>query len=292
MLLIALTGGIGSGKSTAANFFRQCGAHVIEADELARDVLAVGSPGLTEVKAHFGEEVMETAGALNREALARIVFADPGKRAALEKIVHPLVELSFRERISSLPKDAVVIYEIPLLAEVGRSDEFQLVIAIETPLSMRIERMSKRGFTQEQAMARISGQATNEDRRSIADIVLTNSKDELSFSNSLAATWDLRLRPFAENLVANRPATPSLIPSDLLPNLLPMAKQIDRVVARVAGAVGGEVRVVSPTEFQIAGGSPDLWAKLNHLGFVEIEPNSVFASADPGRPFRVVVTEK
>jgi dephospho-CoA kinase len=292
MLLIALTGGIGSGKSTAANCLRQCGAQVIEADQLAREVLEVGSPGLLAVREHFGEEVMETKGSLNREALARIVFADPGKRAALEKIVHPLVELSFHQRVAALPKDAVVIYEIPLLAEVGRAGEFQLVIAIETPLSMRIERMSRRGFTQEQAMARIAGQATNEERRAIADIVLTNSEDEANFTNSLVTTWTSRLRPFADNLAANRPAAPALTGSQPLPNLLPMARQIDRIVARIAGATGREVRVVSDTQLELSDGGPDSWAKLNHLGFVEIEPNSVFASADPGRPLRVVLVEK
>jgi dephospho-CoA kinase len=292
MLLIALTGGIGSGKSTAADFFRHCGAHVIEADQLARDVLASGSPGMLEVKACFGEEIMEKSGSLNREALARIVFADPLKRAKLESIVHPLVEHSFREQVSKLPEESVVIYEIPLLVEVGRVDEFQLVVAIETPLSIRLERMAKRGFTEEQAMARISGQASNAERRAIADIVLTNSEDVPSFEKGLALTWNLRLKPFAENFAANRAAVLTSEVSEKLPNLLPTSKQIERATARITAATGAQVNLVSDFEMEILGGSTDLWARLTHLGFIEIASNSIFESADPGRPIRIVIVEK
>ncbi|HUW77178.1 MAG TPA: dephospho-CoA kinase [Candidatus Nanopelagicaceae bacterium] len=292
MLLIALTGGIGSGKSTAAQFLHKCGAEVIEADLLAQEVLEAGSPGLMAVKAHFGAEIIEPTGALNREALARIVFADPDKRKALEGIVHPLVETSFRQRIAALPKDAVVIYEIPLLVETGRADEFQLVIVIETPLSVRLERMTKRGLTQNQAMARISGQASNEDRRAIADIVLTNSSDVQGFENELALTWNLRLLPFAENLATGRGAEPEWMPVKILPNVLPIENQVVRIANRVAKSIEGKVSVCSMTELQIKSELKDPAESLKHLGFIEVEPMSRYVSADPGRPLRLVVARK
>lgn len=292
MLLIALTGGIGSGKSTAAAFFRQCGAEVIEADQLAREVLAVGTPGLAAVQGRFGVQVIHADGSLNREALARIIFADPDQRAALEQIVHPLVQRSFQEKTDQLSGNSVVVYEIPLLVEVGRADEFQLVIAIETPLSMRIERIAKRGLTQNQAMARISEQASNAERRAIADIVLTNSKDETSFTSALATTWDLRLKPFAENLAANRGAQTGPLDYDSLPNLLPVSKQIERIATRIGNAVGEKVEIISPRELKVVTDEDGLAAKFNHLGLVEIEPDLHFASADPGRSLNLVIAEK
>lgn len=289
MLMIALTGGIGSGKSTAATFFRQCGAEVIEADELAREVLAVGTPGLVAVEARFGHQIINADGSLDREALARIIFADPDQRAALEQIVHPLVQRSFAEKVNQLPIDSVVVYEVPLLAEVGRADEFQLVITIETPLSMRIERLAKRGLTQGQAMARISEQASNAQRRAIADIVLTNSEDETSFINALRATWNLRLKPFAENLAAGKIAEPEWMESDLLPNLLALEDQIVRIANRVAEAINGKVSVCSMTELSFSSSEGNLATKLRHLGFLQTEPGLRFTSADPGRPLRLVV---
>jgi dephospho-CoA kinase len=291
MLLIALTGGIGSGKSTAAGFFRQCGAEVIEADELAREVVSLGSVGLAAVRDHFGDGVIQSEGSLNREALARIVFGDAEQRAELEKIVHPLVAKSFRQRLASISEDAVVIYEIPLLAEGGRSEEFQLVIAIETPLSLRIERMSKRGFTDQQSMSRIADQASNDDRRTIADIVLPNSGDAKSLEHAVRSTWELRLRPFAANLAAEKSAEPEWTHDDLLPNLLPLESQIIRIANRVADAIEGKVSVCSMTELRFTSGARNLASKLKHLGFIETEPGRWFTSADPGRPLRLVVSE-
>ena len=117
MLLVALTGGLGSGKSAAATTFKDLGAHVIEADILARESLAIGTRGLSIVEKHFGSQVIAADGSLNRAALAEIIFRDPGDRAILESIVHPEVQRAFMERVAGLPDSAVVIYEIPLLAE-------------------------------------------------------------------------------------------------------------------------------------------------------------------------------
>ena len=292
MLLVALTGGIGSGKSTAVTFFGQCGAEVIEADRLAKEVLAVGTPGLEAVSARFGAKILQRDKSLNRQALAEIIFADRDERAALEKIVHPLVHRLFQQRTAPLAHDAVVIYEIPLLAEVGRADDFQLVITLETPLSMRIERMAKRGLSQEEVMTRISEQASNSERRAIADIVLTNSTTELDFINVLSTLWNLRLKPFAENLTANRAAKIGEFESGALPNLLPPSNQISRVATRIGAALNGNVEIVSQTELGVTTSEIGFGAKMKHLGLVEIEPDSHFASADPGRPFNLRVAKK
>lgn len=292
MLLVALSGGLGSGKSAAAATFGELGAHVIEADLLARESLAIGTRGLSMVEKHFGSHVIADDGSLLRAALAKIVFQAPDERAILESIVHPEVQRAFMERISDLPDSAVVIYEIPLLAEVDRSEEFQLVIVIETPLSIRIERLAKRGFTQVEAMARIAEQASNDQRRAIADIVLSNANEAAELAWAVTATWELRLRRFSENLIARVPADPEWMESDLLPNQLTIEAQIARIANRISTAIDGNVSVCSMTELRFASGASDLATKLGHLGFVETEPGERFTSADPGRPLRLVVSSQ
>ena len=292
MLSVALTGGLGSGKSAAAAMFKDLGAYVIEADVLARESLAVGTQGLAMVEKHFGPQVIAADGSLNRAALAEIIFRDPGDRATLESIVHPEVQREFRKRVDGFPDNAIVIYEIPLLVEVDRSEEFQLVIVIETPLSVRIERLAKRGFTQNQAMARISEQATNDQRRAVADIVFSNAKDASELAQAVKATWDLRLRRFSENLLAGLPAEPEWTENDLLPNQLPLEAQISRIAHRIAKAIDGKVSVCSMTELRFASEATNLATKLGHLGFIETEPGRRFTSADPGRPLRLVVSRQ
>ncbi len=290
MLLVALTGGLGSGKSAAATTFRELGAYVIEADVLAKESLAIGTRGLARVEKHFGSAVIAEDGSLNRAALAEIIFRDPVERRILESIVHPEVQRAFKERVAELPDSAVVIYEIPLLVEVDRSEEFQLVIVIETPLSVRIERLAKRGFTQAQSMARIAEQATNEQRRTIADIILSNATRAPDLAQAIKATWDLRLRKFSENLMAGLPAEPEWMEGDLLPNQLPLEAQIARIANRIAKAIDGKVSVCSMTELRFASEANDLAKKLGHLGFIQTEPGRCFTSADPGRPLRLVVS--
>ncbi len=289
MLLIALTGGVGSGKSTAGATFKKLGAQVLEADRLAKEALAVGTPGLAEVKKHFGKQVITSDGSLDREALAAIVFNDSVERAALESIVHPRVQRAFAEHTAKLAADDVVIYEVPLLAEINRTNDFQLVIAVETPLSVRIERLARRGLNQKQAMERIAAQASNEQRRAIADIVLANANEESALAAAVTATWELRLVKFAKNLAAGEPAAPEWMPGELLPNLLQLESQIARIASRVAQAIEGRVSVCSMTELRFASDSAQLAAKLRHLGFVEVEPGHRYTSADPGRPLRLVV---
>ena len=175
-LRIGLTGGVAAGKSEVAQILRDLGCFVIDADELAHQVLAEGTVGLAEVTARFGLGVMGVDGALNRAALAEIVFADRQSRQDLEAIVHPKVRLLGAELEKQAPLGAVVVHEIPLLVETGQAEDFDAVIVVEVPLETQIHRLMKiRGWTREAAMARIAAQASQAERRAIATYVLDNT---------------------------------------------------------------------------------------------------------------------
>lgn len=173
---VGLTGGIASGKSTVSTILRELGAVVIDADELARDVVAKGTPGLAAVVEEFGPDLLTAAGDLDRGAMGALVFTDEAARRRLEAIIHPLVF----ERIVALeaeaPAGAVVVHDIPLLAESGRADTFDAVVVVETPEEVQVERMIRdRGWTEADARSRIAAQASAEDRRAVATYLVENS---------------------------------------------------------------------------------------------------------------------
>jgi len=192
MLLIGLTGGIGSGKSAVATRLAELGAIVIDADAIAREVVEPGTDGLAEVVAEFGPEVLTATGELDRPALGRLVFADPQRRQALERIIHPRVRARSAEILSTAPDDAVVVNDIPLLVETGQAKNFPLVIVVLAAEDVRVARLLRdRGMSEEDARARIAAQATDEQRREVADIVIVNdgTLDELRVAVD-AAWWD------------------------------------------------------------------------------------------------------
>ena len=173
---VGLTGGIASGKSTVSSILRELGAVVIDADALAREVVAKGTPGLSAVVAEFGDGLLTPDGELDRPAMGALVFADESARKRLEAIVHPLVF----ERIVALeadaPAGAVVVHDIPLLAESGRAETFDAVVVVEAPADVQVERMVRdRGWSEEDALARIAAQATPGERRAIATHVIENT---------------------------------------------------------------------------------------------------------------------
>jgi dephospho-CoA kinase len=179
---VALTGGIASGKSTVAAMLTELGAVVIDADALAREVVAKGTPGLERVVAAFGPEVLTAEGELDRPRMGAIVFADEDRRRVLEGIVHPLVFERYAELEGTAPAGALVVHDIPLLAETGRAAEFDAVIVVETPAEVQVERMLRdRGWTRADAEARIAAQATAEQRRAVAThlIVNTGTREDL-----------------------------------------------------------------------------------------------------------------
>ena len=173
---VGLTGGVASGKSTVAAMLAELGAVIIDADVLAREVVAKGMPGLDSVVAEFGEELLGTDGELDRPAMGRLVFNDEAARKRLEAIVHPLVFERIVELEEQAPADAVVVHDIPLLAESGRGRTFDAVIVVDAPPELQVERMTTdRGWTAQDAESRIAAQADREDRLSIATHVIENT---------------------------------------------------------------------------------------------------------------------
>lgn len=173
---VGLTGGIASGKSTVSKILAELGAIIIDADLLAREVVAKGTPGLAQVVEEFGEQLLTPDGELDRPAMGALVFADDDARKRLEAIIHPLVF----ERIVALEESAgpedVVVHDIPLLAESGRAHTFDAVIVVDAPPEVQVERMVRdRGWTEEDARARIAAQASREDRLAIATHVVENT---------------------------------------------------------------------------------------------------------------------
>ena len=163
MLRVGLSGGIGSGKSTVSRRLVERGAVLIDSDVIAREVVAVGSPGLAQVVDRFGAGVLAADGSLDRPALAATVFGDDEARAALNGIVHPLVFVETIRQMEAAPSDAVVVHDIPLLVELGREVDYHLVVIVDTPADQRLSRLvHDRGMTESEAQARIDAQATDD----------------------------------------------------------------------------------------------------------------------------------
>jgi dephospho-CoA kinase len=172
--MVALTGGIGSGKSSVGRMLASRGAVVVDADVLARAVVEPGTPGLASVVAAFGPQVLAADGRLDRARLAQVVFGDPEARGRLEAIVHPLVEAEAAERFAAAPQGAMLVYEIPLLAETGRGEEFAAVVVVDAPDDVRVSRLVARGMSEREARERMAAQATREQRLAVADLVIVN----------------------------------------------------------------------------------------------------------------------
>ena len=173
---VGLTGGVGSGKSTVSAMFGELGAVVVDADLLAREVVAPGTDGLAAIVEAFGEEVLTADGALDRAAMGALVFADEEKRRTLEAIIHPRVRARAAEIEASAPPDVVVLHDIPLLAETGQAGSFDAVVVVDVPVETQVERMvADRAMSREEAESRIAAQASREDRLAIATYVIENN---------------------------------------------------------------------------------------------------------------------
>ena len=189
MRVIALTGGIGCGKSLAAQYFAELGALVIDAYQLARAAIERGSDGFDEVVALFGDSILND-GNIDRRALGELIFKDPKARAALEGIIHPYVRREFEEAVASLKGDDVLVYEIPLLFESKSHDRFDLVITVESELENRIARLRDRGMHISEIEGRIAAQATREQRIEIADFLIENDGSEDELLRQVENIWD------------------------------------------------------------------------------------------------------
>jgi len=193
-LRVGLTGGIGSGKSEVSARLAALGAVVIDADKAAREVVEPGTPGLRQIAETFGAGVLQADGSLDRAGLAGIVFGDEEARGRLNAIVHPLVHEWMRAAEAQVVRNGgggvVVVHDVPLLAEGGRARDFDLVVVVDVPAEVQVERLAgARGMTAEQARARIAAQATREQRLAVADIVIDNSGTLEDLDRRVAEVW-------------------------------------------------------------------------------------------------------
>jgi dephospho-CoA kinase len=192
---IGLTGGIGSGKSSVARRLAELGALVIDADLVAREVVEPGTDGLRAVVAEFGDGVLDAEGRLDRPALAAIVFGDEDARGRLNGILHPRIRARADERIGAAPAGTVVVQDVPLLVETGQAGAYDLVLVVEAPPELRVQRLARdRGMPAEQARSRMAAQATDEQRRAAADVVIVNDGTPEELRAQVDRFWAERVR--------------------------------------------------------------------------------------------------
>ena len=189
MLIVALTGGIGSGKSTVGELFQQLGAVVVDSDQLAREVVERGSLGFEQIVALFGDEILKN-GEINRSLLAEIIFKDPAKRKNLEQITHPLIRKAFADVVAKSGDQAIVINQIPLLVESKYEYNFDHVITVSTSEDKRIARLLAKGYTQEQIQNRMKSQVSDADREKIADSIIQNNESEHELLPQVEKIWE------------------------------------------------------------------------------------------------------
>ena len=189
VLVVGLTGGIGSGKSLAGEYFADLGAKVIDADELSRKVIERGSAGFDQVVATFDDSILRD-GDRDRRALAEKVFGNMAERAKLEAIIHPLVHDAFEMATKTLTGNDILVYEIPLLTETGAAERFDFIITVESDLSLRSERLKKKGMLPSEIEARVRAQATPEERMSVAGYVITNNGTTDELLRKVEYVWE------------------------------------------------------------------------------------------------------
>jgi dephospho-CoA kinase len=319
VLKVGLTGGIGAGKSEAAKRLADQGAVIIDADRLAREVVAPGTGGLAEIVQQFGPDVLAEDGSLNRPALGAKVFGDDDARHRLERIIHPRVRARTAEITHAAPPDAIVVNDVPLLVETGLAASYHLVLVVEADRDRRIRRLGEtRGMTEEQAAARIAAQADDGQRRAAADVLIDNNGDVATLHRRIDALVRERLRPFEEHQRLRTIAP--------LPPAMPLAEPdpgwpaaADRLIARIRhhlGAAAGHTRLTHIGSTAVPGlpaqdivdlmlavrtldEADDLAPRLADAGFPrragewadnargqlgETWPKRLHGSADPGRP--------
>jgi dephospho-CoA kinase len=252
VLKIGLTGGIASGKSVVAARLKERGGVLVDADALAREVVEPGTEGLDRIVAEFGPGMLDDDGRLNRPRLGEAVFGNPERLSALNAIVHPLVRARAAAITAAAGQDAVVVQDIPLLVETGQGAAFHLVVVVDAPDDVRLQRMLViRGMTPEAAHSRMAAQAARHDRLAAADVVLDNSGTLQHLLDQVDRLWDARLVPFAHNLAAGIRAPRQGGPV-LEPHRGEWAAQAARIGARLVAA------------------APDLILAVDHIGSTSV----------------------
>lgn len=300
MLSIGLTGGIAAGKSLLAARFRELGAVLIDADRLARDVVAPGTAGLAAVVSHFGDGVLRPDGSLDRPKLGAIVFGDAAAREALNGIIHPLVRAAAQALKADAGPGSIVVQDIPLLVETGQLANFHLVVVVQAPEEERLARMVReRGMDEQDARARLAAQATDAQRAAAADVLILNDGPPEKALAQLDALWHTRLLPFAANLASGVPAPRNTCAGGHAPDAMARA----RIAARLAAAVGDAAAGIDQAGPAAApggptGNGPDVLIRLKDpagaagvlpglalAGFFAVPGTSplLLESADPGQ---------
>lgn len=327
MLRVGLSGGIGSGKSTVAGRLAEHGAVVVDADKVAREVVAPGTNGLVQIERRFGDEVLTEDGALDRPALGRLVFADEAARADLEAIVHPQVAMRTDDLMAAVPAEAVVVHDIPLLVELDRSADYHLTLIVAAGEQVRHDRLMRdRGMTSDDAWSRIRAQATDEQRHAAADVWIPNEGTPAELRDAVDTCWRERIAPFNDNLltgIRSRLTEPRIVPYDDTWSL-----EAARLIGRIRKALGEravDVQHIGSTsvpglaakdviDLQVAVRSladadePSFVEALGRQGFPRVEANRAdrpksidpdpahwhkrfHGSCDPGRAVHVHVRE-
>jgi dephospho-CoA kinase len=215
VLLVGLTGGIGAGKSTVASLLAERGAVVIDADQVARDVVEPDQPAFAALVEEFGPDIVGADGSLDRTELAARAFATPEGKAALDAITHPAIHAEFGRRMVEAPPDAIVVLDVPLLVESKTAAErgYEIVIVVEAPEEVRLDRLEGRGLDRADATARMRAQASDEARRAVATHVLDNGGDHTALVAQVDALWsDLRTRHAEKSTEAEADTAPDTAP--------------------------------------------------------------------------------
>src|SRR6201999_1616589 len=237
MLRIGLTGGIGAGKSTVSATFAECGGIIVDGDVIAREVVEPGTEGLAQLVEAFGEDILLPDGAMNRPALAAKAFVDDEKRATLNGVVHPLVARRREEILDAVHDDTVVVEDIPLLVETGMAPMFPLVVVVTAPIEIRVDRLIKRGMDEADAWARSKAQASEEQRRPIADVLLDNSGSQGELVEKARDRWYNRVLPLAHNIRTRQPVSPA---PELVPYNPDWPDDARRIIQRLQMACGAQ----------------------------------------------------
>lgn len=234
-ILVAVTGGIGAGKSTVSGLLAARGALVVDSDRLARDVVGPGTAGLSAVVAEFGPGVRTDEGALDRPAMAAIVFADAGARRRLEAITHPIIRARFAELAAAAPRGSVVVNDIPLLTTLDAAAAFHLTVGVGAPEAVRVSRLIARGMSEADARARITAQISDAERRPLCEVWVDNGGAAAEARRQTDLLWS-RLASYAANVEGGRRAGrggPVLVP--YRPEWAPSAA---RLIARIRHLLG------------------------------------------------------
>ena len=293
MLRVGVTGGIGSGKSTVSRRLAELGAHVVDADAVARGVVEPGQPTLEAIRGRFGAAVIRPDGTLDRAGLAAVVFADADELAALDAITGPAIVARVAALRAAAPPDAVSVYDMPLLVERGLWVHEHLAVVVEADADTRVRRLvEQRGLDADDARRRIAAQATDAQRRAVADVVLPNDGTPEDLARAVDALWEQRLAPYAANLASGtRSRRPDRAGDCVVEPRPDWEARAERVVARLAAALA-PTGVLTEVSHVGSTSVPDLLAKdvvdvqvgVRHLA--DVERADVRASfADAGYVF-------